>query len=296
MQQKAKDLFSQENGGQSYDDFRPTYPKEIIQQVADISKGKQNYLDIATGTGQILFELYNHFENLVVGVDISETQLKVAKNKLAKLKASQGESFKPKVELIVGNAYNLVTELEKNQLKCKFDVITIGEALHWFDTEEFINYINNNILETGGRFCVLNYASPKVEYSVGDEEFRKKAQVHFDNYFATIKDSFEYDLNSFFSGYDDIDFQKYYRSVEKFTMSERVKLTIDAFLGYHRTYSGFMTYFKNHENDEGFKDPLEVLRANLEKDLKEFGQQSGEVIPEAKVVMTNEFFYKEMHN
>ena len=50
-----KDLFGFENQGKKYDLYRPRYPKNILQRSLANLKGHSRYLDIATGTGQILF-------------------------------------------------------------------------------------------------------------------------------------------------------------------------------------------------------------------------------------------------
>jgi len=74
------------------------------------------------------------------------------------------------------NAYNIAEEMTKKNLESKFDLVTIGEALHWFDIDELMGYITNSLLTQQGKFCVLSYNSPIVEYNVQqDEEFQKKA-------------------------------------------------------------------------------------------------------------------------
>lgn len=50
-----KDLFGFETQGTKYDEFRPKYPKNFLLKALEKVKNKNRYLDIATGTGQILF-------------------------------------------------------------------------------------------------------------------------------------------------------------------------------------------------------------------------------------------------
>ena len=52
-----KDLFGFKTQGKLYDAYRPQYPKEQLQATLKRVSRKHKYLDIATGTGQILFEL-----------------------------------------------------------------------------------------------------------------------------------------------------------------------------------------------------------------------------------------------
>lgn len=50
-----KDLFGYETQGKKYDIYRPKYPTSILSNLIQKVKGKHRYLDVATGTGQILF-------------------------------------------------------------------------------------------------------------------------------------------------------------------------------------------------------------------------------------------------
>lgn len=58
-----KDLFGFETQGVKYDTYRPRYPAQFLQKTLHKTKGRNRYLDIATGTGQILFELHKNFQH-----------------------------------------------------------------------------------------------------------------------------------------------------------------------------------------------------------------------------------------
>jgi len=58
-----KDLFGYDTQGKKYDTYRPKYPSEMLNKVLSKVKGRNRYLDIATGTGQILFELAHNFKH-----------------------------------------------------------------------------------------------------------------------------------------------------------------------------------------------------------------------------------------
>ena len=49
------DIFGFTTQGINYDKFRPRYPKQLISKCLNTLKNKNRYLDIATGTGQLLF-------------------------------------------------------------------------------------------------------------------------------------------------------------------------------------------------------------------------------------------------
>ena len=50
-----KDLFGFETQGTKYEQFRPKYPLNFLTKSLNRIPIKNRYLDIATGTGQILF-------------------------------------------------------------------------------------------------------------------------------------------------------------------------------------------------------------------------------------------------
>lgn len=71
-----KDLFGFETQGKKYDIYRPKYPPQLLKQLIEKTKGRNRYLDVATGTGQILFEIFQHFK-YSEGIDISKKMIDV---------------------------------------------------------------------------------------------------------------------------------------------------------------------------------------------------------------------------
>ncbi len=69
------DIFGFTTQGINYDKFRPRYPKKLISKCLNSLKSKNRYLDVATGTGQLLFQFAPSFKESK-GIDISETMIK----------------------------------------------------------------------------------------------------------------------------------------------------------------------------------------------------------------------------
>jgi hypothetical protein len=68
------DNFGFSTQGKNYLKFRPIYPECLYNYTLDKIKGRNRYLDVAMGTGQLLFKiapLFNH----TVGIDISDKML-----------------------------------------------------------------------------------------------------------------------------------------------------------------------------------------------------------------------------
>lgn len=129
-----KDNFSEQS--LSYARFRPVYPDEVVEYISSLSKDHSRVLDVATGNGQLAGKLAGFFTE-VIGTDISEKQLE----KALRL---------PNIEYQLKPAENLGFEDHS------FDLITVAQAVHWFDFQKFYPEIYR-LLKTDGIFVILGY-------------------------------------------------------------------------------------------------------------------------------------------
>tara|TARA_Y100000590_G_scaffold87378_1_gene97975 strand:+ start:585 stop:1304 length:720 start_codon:yes stop_codon:yes gene_type:complete len=103
-------------------------------------------LDVATGTGDIVRHIISKNNVTIVGIDISDQMIKLAKNNI--------KSNKSSLEWQVGDAENL-PYLDKS-----FDIITIS-----FGFRNFTNYDKalsefNRVLKDGGKLGILEFSKP----------------------------------------------------------------------------------------------------------------------------------------
>jgi len=105
-----------------YEELRPPYPPSFFQEVVlRLALGKQHALiDLGTGPGLLALG-FAPYVGRIVGVDPEPAMLAAAK--LAAERASQAFT------LIEGKAEDLPDGVGR------FDVVTIGRALHWMDRE-----------------------------------------------------------------------------------------------------------------------------------------------------------------
>ncbi len=68
------DRFGFKTQGSNYELYRPKYTAAMIEDTLKRVKNKNKYLDVATGTGQLLFVLAQHFK-VSKGIDISDKML-----------------------------------------------------------------------------------------------------------------------------------------------------------------------------------------------------------------------------
>jgi SAM-dependent methyltransferase len=135
-----KDNFSLQS--KYYSKFRPDYPDElydiIFKQVSHFGKA----WDCATGNGQVAKLLSRYFES-VEATDISEQQL---------MRAVPGKNIRYQVMPAELTSFNEDT----------FDLITVGQALHWFDFSTFFQEAAR-VLKKGGILAVWCYGINKID-------------------------------------------------------------------------------------------------------------------------------------
>jgi len=110
-----KDYFS--NHASQYSQARPVYPKALFDYLASLTREHKLAWDCATGNGQAAGELANYFDK-VIATDGSEAQLAQAIKKR-------------NIE------YRLALAEESGLLDNCVDLITVAQALHWFDLNKF---------------------------------------------------------------------------------------------------------------------------------------------------------------
>jgi hypothetical protein len=97
--------------------YRPRYPKALYDFLLSHTSGREQAWDCGAGNGQVAVQLASQF-NHVWATDISENQLKQAR--------------------ALPNITYLQTRAEHTPFpQNTFDLITIAQAIHWFDFEQF---------------------------------------------------------------------------------------------------------------------------------------------------------------
>lgn len=76
-----------------------------------------------------------------LGVDVSEVQLKKCQENLNNIQAinNNNDNKQPNCKLICNDFYKLFENIEIDK-SIKFDLITIGQAFHWFENTKFIEF------------------------------------------------------------------------------------------------------------------------------------------------------------
>jgi ubiquinone/menaquinone biosynthesis C-methylase UbiE len=178
----------------NYSNFRPGYPQAIIAflKAEKILQKNSIIADIGSGTG-ILSELFLKNGNIVYGIEPNIDMRNAAELFLKEY---------PEFHSIDGSAES--TNLKENVV----DIITVGQAFHWFDQRKarkefkrilkpdgFVVIIWNNRKRTGSKFLEA-YEELLLKYGT-DYKKISKISIDFDKFYGIGKDSESYKKKQF---------------------------------------------------------------------------------------------------
>lgn len=221
-----KDYFSENSA--AYSQFRPRYPVELFAYLFSLSKHHELVWDCATGTGQSAVDLADHFSQ-VIATDASKDQIQNAVPKKC-------------VEYRIGTA-------EKSPFAAdSVGLITVAQALHWFDLNAFSKEVNR-VLVDGGFLAVWTYNLLNISEDLD-------AVIHY--FYYTVLDEFwppERKLVE--AGYADIQLPFTEINTPSFHMTE--EWDMHQLVGYISTWSAV----KQYEKKQGH-NPLEKILAEIQ--------------------------------
>lgn len=137
-----KDHFSAH--AESYAAARPRYPDSLFRFLAGVAPARELAWDCATGNGQAAVSLAAHFAR-VCATDASDTQIEAATQ-------------------APGVAYRVAPAESSGLEPACVDLITVAQALHWFDVEQFFAEAER-VLKPGGVLAAWCYGTCTVDAS-----------------------------------------------------------------------------------------------------------------------------------
>jgi len=145
-----KDHFSEAAHG--YVAYRPRYPAELFEWLAEQVSPRSEAWDAGTGNGQAAVDLAEHFAH-VTATDASPDQIAHA---LAH----------PRVTYHVGSAEESGLDGDT------FMLVTAAQALHWFNIPAFFAEARR-VLKPGGVLAVWTYREPVLDDDLADAELKR---------------------------------------------------------------------------------------------------------------------------
>lgn len=220
-----KDNFS--NSSDNYAKFRPTYPQTIFEFIYPLLREKNKAWDCGTGNGQIALELSKEFA-LVEATDISQAQLD---------NAFQEENIH----------YSLQAAEKTNFEDDSFDLVTVAQAVHWFDIDLF-NQEVKRIGKQNGIIALVGYElatiTPEIDSII----------AHF--YKNVIGPYWDPERKHLEQHYQNIPFP--YKELETPEITNIKLWKLDNLLGYLNTWSAIQPFIEAN----GF-NPIDTISKDL---------------------------------
>ena len=215
-----------------------------MEEIIALAKDRTNCWDCGTGNGQVAAELARHFKH-VFATDISEGQLRQA--------------------IPRDNIQYSISRAEKTGFPDNFfDLITIAQAIHWFDLNSFYTEARR-VGKKDSLIAVWGYGLVRFENTIDKSldhfyhriigPFWDEERKHIDYSYSTIPFPFE-----------EIKLSKEYHIAKEFTLEE--------FAGYLSTWSAVKRYKEANDHD-----PVEQLRSEISAEWYKIGKKLSAKFP-----------------
>ena len=196
----------------SYAEHRPTYPAGLFSWLAEECASHDMAWDCGAGNGQASIALANHFDK-VIATDLSDSQI-------ANAKAHARVNYR-------------VAPAEASGLPSSCaDIVTIAQALHWFDLEKFYSEVRR-VLKPNGLIAAWSYGMIVVTNDATNDCLQ-----HF--YHHVIGPYWPSERHHVETGYRDLAFP--FERIKTPQLSMNVEWTLNQLLGYLRSWSASARY------------------------------------------------------
>lgn len=220
-----KDHFSGHSA--DYAKYRPGYPEELFEWLASRVRVHDLAWDVGTGSGQAARGLARHFRR-VIASDAAAPQIR---------NAAPHERI----------TYKVMPAEHTDLADGGVDLVTVAQALHWFDFERFYAEANR-VLKADGVIAAWTYGLTRVSAEV-DAIVRRYYTEIVGPYWPPERKYVD-------QNYQTVPFPFAAIDAPPFALS--VQWTLEDLLGYLGTWSATRRYVQAHG-----RDPLDVIRDPL---------------------------------
>lgn len=224
-QRASGDHFSSVSAG--YAAFRPHYPRTLFEFVASLPQRRDRAWDCGAGSGQATLALADEFRE-VVGTDVSPSQLARAERR--------------------ANVSWVAATAESSPLAARsIDLVTIAQALHWFDHPRFYAEVRR-VAAPGAAIVAWLYIAPRMNDEIGAVLRRYQSE--------TVGPYWPPERRLVDERYRSIPFP--FERVETPAFEIEQSWTLAQVAGYLRTWSATTRYVAAHG-----RDPVELVEREL---------------------------------
>lgn len=212
----------------AYADSRPSYPAALYDWLASACAEHDLAWDCATGNGQAATDLARYFAR-VVATDMSAEQI-------------------ARATPAPGVVYRVAPADASGLAAASVDLVTIAQALHWFDLDRFYAEVRR-VLRPGGLVAAWTYGI----HDVADAAIDRRVKTFYEH---TVGAYWPPERRHVEAGYATLAFPFERVAAPAFAM--RVAWTLPQLLGYLRSWSATGRYVA-----ERGSDPVAALEAEI---------------------------------
>jgi SAM-dependent methyltransferase len=227
----SHDLFSRQS--KEYSISRPTYPESLFDFLLGLVNRKELAWDCATGNGQAAVALSKYFRKIIAS-DISKKQIENARRTESNIRYEVFPAEK-------------ATAIEDNSV----DLITVAQALHWFNFEEFYGEAKRVLRKDGGVIAAWAYGL----HSISPEIDKVTSYLYEDILGKYRPKEWKYIENR----YEDLPFPFLHIPTPQFEI--KLNWNLLDLVDYLHTWSSVQKFLEENGN----RDPLEEVRGKLEE-------------------------------
>ena len=226
---KSLDKFSAQS--KLYKKFRPKYPKELYYEILKYVENKEVCWDCGTGNGQVACELSRYFKK-VYATDISQQQIE---------KAEKRENITYRLERAEKTSFDDNT----------FDLITVGQAIHWFDLNPF-NQEVKRVSKNRGIIGVWGYGLLRITKDVDEiiDEF----------YYKIIGNYWNAERKHVDHKYEAIPFDFNEKNLKK-SFSIKTNWDLNHLEGYLNSWSSVQNYQFEHKGENPVNELMDKIKS-----------------------------------
>lgn len=207
--------------------YRPTYPAVLFDFLASLADVRELAWDCATGNGQAAVGLAERFDR-VIASDASTEQIEHA-------------FFHPRI------TYSVFAAEDPELADCSVDLITVAQALHWFDFDAFYRQAKR-VLKPKGIIAVWCYQRCNTSTELDDVLDRLNFEV--------LKPYWSPRVEFANAHYRTIPFP--FAELSAPELAGETSWTMDQLVGYLSSWSAVQTFVR-----EQGRNPIEEIRGEL---------------------------------
>jgi len=213
----------------AYSEFRPTYPRSLLDYVVGLCAQRKSAWDCACGSGQATIDLAERFDR-VFATDASAKQI-------------AGAPAHPRVSYSVSAAEASGLEPES------VDLVAVAQAAHWFDLPRFYAEVQR-VLRAGGVLALWSYGPLRV----ASAELDHLLQVFYRD---TVGPFWPPERKLVDDGYRQMPFP--YSDITPVPLRMQQRWSLTRLMGYVRSWSATGRYVEHYGSD-----PVVELEGRLE--------------------------------